>query len=351
MPARPDPVLMRRSLLLAAAALPWRGAAQAQAQAQSQAPAAADSDAKPAAAGAKPAPRLEALEIEQGVFLLQGLPGEISVANQGRVGNAGFIVGRQGVMAIDTGSSALNGQALLDAIAQVTPKPVQMVLLTQARQEFIFGAAAYQARGIAVHMQRNAAALMAQRCAGCLKTLRAELGDEAMRGTVVPKPDVLFDDTHVLDTIGRPVLVSHHGLANGPGSTSALDTRTGTLFAGGLLDNRRIPDVQDGDLAQWRQAIGTLRTLNIETIVPGHGPAGGRQLAVGTDRYLAQLEARCAALLKAGAALSAVPDAAELPEFSRWDQYDTTHRRNASVVFLRLERQQLLAPAEQGARS
>ncbi len=320
----------RRRLLLAAAALPCVSAAQAP---------------------GRPAAKLEPLEIEQGVFMLQGLPGEVTADNAGRVGNAGFIVGRQGVMAIDSGTSFLQGQALLDAIAAVTPKPVMLVLLTQARQEFIFGAAAYQARGIPVHMQHKAAALMASRCEACLKTLRAELGDEAMRGTVVPKPDVLFDDTHVLDTIGRPVLVSHHGLANGPGSTSALDTRTGTLFAGGLLDHRRIPDVQDGDLAQWRQAIGALRTLNIETIVPGHGQAGGRQVAVATDRYLAQLEARCAALLKSGAALSAVPDGAELPEFSRWDQYDTIHRRNASVVFLRLERQQLLAPAELGARS
>jgi glyoxylase-like metal-dependent hydrolase (beta-lactamase superfamily II) len=316
----------RRGLLLAAAALPWASTVWAQAP-------------------------VEALEVEDGVYMLQGLTGELSSANLGRIGNAGFIVGRQGVMAIDTGTSFLHGQALLAAIAQVTPRPVRLVLLTQARQEFIFGAAAYQARGIEVHMQRSAAALMAARCETCLKTLRAELGEEAMRGTVVPKPDVLFDNTHVLDTIGRPVLVSHHGLANGPGSASALDTRTGTLFAGGLLENRRIPDVQDGDMAQWRQAISALRTLNIETIVPGHGKVGGREVAVGNDRYLAQLEARCAALLKAGTALSAVPDAAELPEFSRWDQYDIIHRRNASVVFLRLERQQLLAPAEQGARS
>jgi glyoxylase-like metal-dependent hydrolase (beta-lactamase superfamily II) len=322
----------RRQLLLAAAAMPWLPAARAQADARPSAP-------------------LQVLEVEAGIYMVQGLPGVLSPENGGRLGNAGFIVGRQGVMAIDSGTSFMHGQALLDAIAQVTPQPVRLVLLTQARQEFIFGAAAYQARGVAVHMQRRAAELMAARCETCLKALRAELGEEAMRGTVVPKPDVLFDDTHVLDTIGRPVLVSHHGLANGPGSASAFDTRTGTLFAGGLLDNRRIPDVQDGDLAQWRQAISALRTLNIQTIVPGHGKLGGRELAASNDRYLAQLEARCAALLKAGTALSAVPDAVELPEFSRWDQYDNIHRRNASVVFLRLERQQLLAPAEQGARS
>jgi hypothetical protein len=44
-----------------------------------------------------------------------------------------------------------------------------------------------------------------------------------------------------------------------------------------------------------------------------------------------------------------VPDAADLPDFSRWALYDTVHRRNASIMFLRLERQLLLAEPAQGA--
>jgi len=49
--------------------------------------------------------------------------------------------------------------------------------------------------------------------------------------------------------------------------------------------------------------------------------------------------------LQAGTALSEVPDAAALPEYANWDQYDIIHRRNASILFLRLERALLL---EQG---
>ncbi len=317
MGAAATPRLHRRRLLAAALAAPW---------------------VAPRAARADDA----AIEVEAGVYLLPGLTGAPGVANLGRVGNAGFIVGRGGVMAIDAGTSHRHGQALLEAIAAVTPLPVRLVLLTQARQEFLFGASAYQARGIPVHMQREAAALMAARCQNCLKTLRAELGEEAMRGTVVPRPDVLFDDTHVVETIGRPVLVQHHGHASGPGCTTALDVRSGTLFAGGLLANQRIPDIQDSRLDNWRDALGGLRTLRIHTVVPGHGPASGPEVIAANLRYLAQLEARCAALLAQGAALSEVPDAAELREFSRWDQYDSLHRRNASILFLRLESRMLL---------
>lgn len=284
-------------------------------------------------------------EVENGVWMLRGLPGEPDADNLGRIGNAGFIIGRTGVLLIDSGTSFLHGQALLAAVQEATDKPVKAALLTQARQEFIFGGAALQAQGIPLLMHRDAAALMAARCEGCLKTLQRELGEEAMRGTVVPRPDRVFDETWVFEDIGRPVLISHHGLANSPGSTSALETRTGTLFSGGLVENRRVPDIQDGDIANWRAALGALRTLRIETVVPAHGKAGGPRLVQATDAYLAQLQVRCAELLRAGTALSAVAEAADLPAYRDWDEYENIHRRNASVEFLRLEREQLRAAA------
>ena len=43
--------------------------------------------------------------------------------------------------------------------------------------------------------------------------------------------------------------------------------------AGGLLDARRIPDIQDSDLAGWQRALAALRALRVSTVVPGHGPA------------------------------------------------------------------------------
>jgi glyoxylase-like metal-dependent hydrolase (beta-lactamase superfamily II) len=334
----PPPVALdpqRRALLAAALAAPWMGSAAGSAQA--------------APAGPDSAEAVEPVEVEAGVYLLPGRPGPVTADNLGRVGNAGFIIGRRAVMVIDSGTSHRHGQALLAAIAQVTPLPVQLALVTHARQEFVFGASAYQARGIPVHMQRDAAALMAARCENCLKLLRAELGDEPMRDTRVFKPDVLFEQTHVIETLGRPVLVQAHGHASSPGDTSVFDVRSGTLFAGGLLDNRQIPDIQDSDLDGWRRAWSSFRGLRISTIVPGHGAATTPDLVAINERYLSQLERRCARLLKDGAALSEVPDAADLPDFSRWALYDTVHRRNASIMFLRLERQLLLAEPAQGA--
>lgn len=282
------------------------------------------------------APRAEV--VAPGVYVVRGLAGEVDAVNLGRIGNAGFIVGEHGVIAIDTGTSYRHGQALLAAIAQVTDRPVRLAIVTHTRQEFLFGAAAFRERGIALHMHRDAASLMTSRCETCLKNLSRQLGEDAMRGTVMWKPDVAFEGSPRIDAIGRPVQVLYFGHSSGPGDVAVLDERSGVLFAGGLLDARRIPDVLDSDFAGWRRALEALRAKSPSAIVPGHGPVAGVSAIEAEQRYLAQLETRLTELLTRGVALSEVGDAAALPEFDGWDQYDTIHRRNASVVYVRLER-------------
>jgi len=283
-----------------------------------------------------------AIEVARDVYMLQGVPGEVDTVTLGRNGNAGFIVGATGVLAIDTGTSYRHGRELLAEIRRVTDKPVRRVLITHTRQEFLFGAMAYRERGIPIAMHREAAHLMASRCETCLKTLRRVLGEEEMRGTTTFKADLEFDTAQDLDLIGRPVRVLYFDHSAGPGDIAVLDEQTKTLFAGGLLDWKRIPDVQDSDLPGWHRALGAFRAMPIERIVPGHGPMAGPDAIDAVELYLNQLEARVLELLAKGAALSEVPDATALPDFKDWDQYETIHRRNASVLFVREERQHML---------
>ena len=282
-----------------------------------------------------------AVEVAAGVYMLRGAAGEISPANLGRVGNSGFIVGTTGVFVVDTGTSYRQGQALLAEIARVTDKPVRRVLLTHTRQEFLFGAAAFRERGIPIQMQRQAARLMAARCENCLKTLKRVLGDDEMRGSAVLQPDLLFDESLALDIIGRPLRLLTFGHSSGPGDAAVFDEQGGVLFAGGLLDQGYVPDVQDSDLPGWTAALAALRQLPVRVVVPGHGPATTAKAIDTVGRYLAQLQARMRELLDSGVALSEAPDQAGLPEFAGWEQYDNIHRRNASIVYLRLERELL----------
>lgn len=294
-----------------------------------------------ACAGVGVMPSGRAIEVGPGVYMIRGAAGEVDTDNLGRLGNAGFIVGDGGVVAIDAGVSYRHGRALLDEIARVTDQPVRLLVITHARQEFLFGAGAFRERGVPILMQQRVSRLMTARCEGCLKTLNRVLGEEAMRGTAMFRPDREFDAPETLDLIGRPIRLLVHGHSSGPGDTAVLDVKSGVLFAGGLADAARIPDIQDGELPGWRDALGALQRLPLKAVVPGHGPVASPEVLARVQRYLDRLEARLLELSRADVALSEVPDAAELPEYRDWDQYPIIHRRNASILFVRMERELL----------
>jgi glyoxylase-like metal-dependent hydrolase (beta-lactamase superfamily II) len=136
------------------------------------------------------------------------------------------------------------------------------------------------------------------------------------------------------------VNVLYFGHSSGPGDIGVLDKASGVLFAGGLLDVQRIPDIQDSDLPGWSSALRELKAMAITQVVGGHGPAAPAKTGIGNvETYLTQLDARVRALLAQGTSLLDVPDATELAQFADWDQYDIVHRRNASIAFLRRERE------------
>jgi glyoxylase-like metal-dependent hydrolase (beta-lactamase superfamily II) len=281
--------------------------------------------------------------VAPGVYAFVGPAGVPDEHNLGRVGNAGFIVGERGVIAVDTGTSFAHGQALLAAIGQVTSQPVKVALVTHTRPEFLFGGGAYRAAGIPVRMHTRTAVLMRGRCETCLKALRREVGETPMQGTEMYTPDQTFETSHALgELIGRPVSVHYHGHSSGPGDIAVFDESQGVLFAGGLADHRRIPDIQDSNLPIWQEALQALQSLPVRTLVPGHGPVSSAQALSLVDQYLSALQTRVRQLVNDGTSLLDAPDATELPAFAHWDQYDNVHRRNASVAFLRFEREALL---------
>jgi glyoxylase-like metal-dependent hydrolase (beta-lactamase superfamily II) len=272
-----------------------------------------------------------------GVYMLPGTGGVAEPENGGRIGNVGFIVGASGVIVVDTGTSFEHGQALLAAVRSVTDKPVLMAVVTHVRPEFLFGAGAFRAAGIPVLMHTKAARLMASRCETCLKALRQTLGEEAMRGTATFRPDQEFEDSITVDAGARPVQLIYLGHTSGPGDIAVFDSRSRTLFAGGLLEAHRVPDIQDSDFFGWLRALRQLRSLRPRYIVPGHGPDGDGIIEA-IEEYLTQLQQSASFLAQTGVSLLDVPDRLQLPDFADWDQYETIHRRNAAIAFLGRER-------------
>jgi glyoxylase-like metal-dependent hydrolase (beta-lactamase superfamily II) len=278
--------------------------------------------------------------VAPGVYALFGSGGEITPENRGRTANVAFVVGPGGVIVVDTGISYREGEEVIAAVSSVTNRPIRLAILTHPGQEAIFGAAAFQARGIPVLAHRRSAELIAARCEKCLSNLRSVLGEEAMAATKVVKPDRLIDGDETLELIGRPVRLISTQWSSAPGAVAVFDEWTSTLIAGNLVTTNRIPDMRDANAGAWREALVNLESMRCRHLVPGYGPVGNCADIAAFAHYLAALEIRVETMLNEGVSLTELRDRCDLPEFARWDQYETLHPQNANHTYLRLERSQ-----------
>jgi glyoxylase-like metal-dependent hydrolase (beta-lactamase superfamily II) len=274
------------------------------------------------------------------VYALPGSGGEITPVNGGRTANVAFVVGPRGIVVVNTGISYREGEEIIAAVKRISRRPIRLAILTHPSQEAIFGATAFQVRGIPVLAHRRSAELIAARCETCLHNLRKVLGDEAMAATGVVKPDRLIDGDETLLLIGRPLRLIAPEWSSAPGAIAVFDEWTSTLIAGNLVTPGRVPDLRDANTDGWRNALAQLEATRCSHLVPGYGPVGNCADIEYFSSYLTALENRVVALLKDGGSLAELRDRCDLPEFARWDQYEQRHSQNANYVYLRLERSQ-----------
>jgi len=284
---------------------------------------------------------LEAALVEKGVYVFLGDNGEANMENKGFIANAGFIVGAEGVIVIDTGASYRHGEAMLAAIARITPKPVKQVIITHAVQDFVFGAAAFVERGIPLLTHRKTAELMKARCEHCLGNLRKVLGDEIMAGTRLIIPEQLVDASATMRIAGREIDFLHFGWASTPGDLVVLDRESGVMFAGGIVTASRVPEIRDGQLRGWLDALTALRKLGARHVVPGYGRILSPDEMGQTAEYLRRLDAKMRDLYSRGVGLMESVDGSGMDAYGAWSQYPDLHRRNALHRYLQIELEDL----------
>jgi glyoxylase-like metal-dependent hydrolase (beta-lactamase superfamily II) len=284
----------------------------------------------------QPAP----VAVAAGVYVLLGSGGEIGPDNDGRTANVAFVVGPRGVVVVNTGSSYREGEQIIDAVKSVSDRPILLAILTHAGQEAIFGAAAFQARGIPVLTHGRSAELIESRCETCLRNLRSTLGEATMAGTRVIKPDRLIVRDEMLELIGRPLRLIAPPWSSAPGAIAVFDEMTATLIAGSLISINRVPDMRDANPQAWRKALADIQAMRCSHLVPGYGPIGTCADVAAFDQYFAELESRVEVLMKEGVSLAQLRSRCDLPQFARWDQYEALHAQNANRTYLRLEQAQ-----------
>jgi cyclase len=224
--------------------------------------------------------------------------------------NAGLVVGDGASLLIDTLFDLQLTAELLRQLGPITsPAPIRTVVNTHANGDHCYGnqlvgdAEIVASTATAREMGDVPPAMLAS-----LNDAPGEIGDLfrhffgefEFHGIDLRLPDRTFDGRLELDVGGRTVELIEVGPAHTAGDTIAHVPDAGTVYTGDILFIGGTPIVWAGPLSNWIAACDLMLGLDVDTVVPGHGPVTGKHGIIDVRDYLAFVEREATARHAAG---------------------------------------------------
>jgi len=201
--------------------------------------------------------------------------------------NAGIVIGRDGVLVVDTLISAKEGERFLADIRKITKKPIKYVVNTHTHLDHAFGNCVFAELGATVISHSADKVLLAKSGAEIITHAEAYgLKPEDMAGTTIVLPAITFSERMSIDLGGVEIELIRTAPSHTSGSLVVWLPQQKILFSGDILFTDFHPFMADGDLTGWLNSLDYLQTLGAAKIVPGHGPLSSNKNLKEMQEYL-----------------------------------------------------------------
>jgi cyclase len=213
-------------------------------------------------------------------------------------GNAGFVIGDDGVLVIDTFQDPRPAKAMLGEIRKLTPLPIRFVVNTHYHLDHVNGNDVFAAAGATIVAHRNVRAWMRTEN---IKMLDPPVTPEKKaRVQSLALPTVVYDSHIDLYLGSRRISVRYYpGHTGGDSVLSIPDARV--VFCGDMLWKDHIPNLIDSSTKPWIESLDAMQSnYGPSTWVPGHGSIANAEDVLTFRKYLADLRAAVRSQLAAG---------------------------------------------------
>ena len=217
-------------------------------------------------------------------YIQAGGPGRDNVS----VSNAGVIVSDDGVMVIDTLTAPMQAKNFIAAIRKVTDKPFRHVINTHHHGDHVNGNQYFMPAEIVAHPYcREEVVKMVPGPALWPKREGWADGTEPRR--IVP-PVTTFENRMTYYYGQTVVELIFMGPAHTYGDIVAYLPQHKILFAGDIAFYYVAPFAQNAHVTRWLETIDRIMQMDVQTIVPGHGPVGGKRELAEMGEYFVVLK-------------------------------------------------------------
>ena len=228
--------------------------------------------------------------------------------------NAGLIVGEGRSLLVDTLFDLKLTASMLDAMAPLTEAaPVTSLVNTHANGDHCYGNSEVVTKWPEVEIVASTATAheMPEVPPAMLDALnqapgevgdlfRSFFGEFDFGGIELVLPTRTFDDRLEIDVAGRAVELIEVGPAHTQGDVIVHVPDAATIYTGDILFIGGTPIVWAGPLSNWVAACDLMLAMDVQTVVPGHGPITDRDGIVDVRDYLAFVDSEATGRHDAG---------------------------------------------------
>jgi len=207
--------------------------------------------------------------------------------------NAGIIVGRDGIVVVDTLISAKEAQRFIKDIRKISDKPIRYVVDTHSHLDHTFGNSEFAKIGAVIVSHANCRENMLKNSEETLKNAGNHgLTSAQMEGTKIVYPTLTFTDKMTINLGDQRIELIYIGPSHTTGSIMVNIPDKKILFTGDILFTDFHPFMGDGDIPGWVKNLDYITALDVERIIPGHGPVSGKKDIADMRSYIIAFDAK-----------------------------------------------------------
>jgi cyclase len=191
---------------------------------------------------------------------------------------------------------------VLEDAKKVSSKPVKFVFDTHHHGDHLYGNAVWTQMGaVTIAYQGVADELKRYEPARWQSTSKQRKDvAELNRDTAEPPKQTFTDSPHVMNDGARRVEFRFFGWAHTRGDGFVYLPKEKVLCSGDAAVNGPFNYTADGNIGNWPKVIDAAMKLDVDHVLPGHGPAGGKEVLTGQREFMMALHNAVQSAIKNG---------------------------------------------------
>ena len=229
---------------------------------------------------------LKPIKLSDNSYYFYGKEEYFSKQNGGDIANSAFIITKNSVILIDTGTTVDYANSMKKEISKITKKPIKYVINTHHHPDHFLGNKAFE--DAKIYATQHTIDDIKNNGEKYVSNMVNLIG-EAVYSTRALAPNTLLESKKlILDNYELEIFyLDGHTQSD----VAILDKNTKTLYASDLIFNQRALATPHANLEKWILALKELKKLDFDILVPGHGKATFSKEVIDENiRYLTFLD-------------------------------------------------------------